>query len=777
MTTAQNNRLNGLVGSAAIKLPVRVYSPSTLTLSGLQTIQGVTLVEGDRVGMFNNTLNAGIYIASSGQWKRSPDFNGRFDVARGTIIRVLEGTYAAYELEVTTQNEIVVDTHIVSVASRPFSSINTFITPQDFGAVADGVTDDSAAIIAAIATGRRIYFPKGDYVVTEEIELVTAGQLIEFEGTGGYGYGENVGLNWHPHTRIIAKGTFAKRVRTRRKFRGSSGDPQDDPLSCVLNVQAEGVVLWNPCVWLDCDYTDNSPTNFGANVDIGIFFGCRVGCQMVNPYVIGYYRYAGVLFDVTQAANLPRMLDKAGNPYAAGTVESGADGVHLWNPYFRGGRMSLAALGALPKTGETTYTDDYYDEQLGTTVPDNRGSFGFSDFGVYGGRIYGPDHHSNYRLKDPVLDGGLLTETSLSNEPDNAPCAMHISGLAGNASGNIWGMRFYGTRFATFEAFRIRLGYAARINFYSCHTEGRNGGRKDTAGNAVDTNDYAVNTYGDVAGTANTLRVRMIDSDSQTPTDGAFYHYYGTEKTLETAGGRYYVGDYVSASTGDLDLRGETAGDGINFRGGETSFGNLNATGFSFNGNIDNPVIASNMGELDLRAAENEILRGRHGNTTMFVVDPVGLVTQLYFNIRPFTDNNHTLGQVGSRWTEVFAANGTINTSDEREKEQIRDLSDSEKAVAVRLKGLIKAFKFKDAVLKKGDKARIHIGLMAQQVKEAFEAEGLDGFAYGLLCYDEWDYEPPKYDKDGILWSPEKQAGNRYGIRYEQLLTFIISVL
>lgn len=43
-------------------------------------------------------------------------------------------------------------------------------------------------------------------------------------------------------------------------------------------------------------------------------------------------------------------------------------------------------------------------------------------------------------------------------------------------------------------------------------------------------------------------------------------------------------------------------------------------------------------------------------------------------DVYPEQDNTDNLGLSGNRWVEVFAANGTINTSDRREKENIRDL-------------------------------------------------------------------------------------------------------
>jgi hypothetical protein len=136
--------------------------------------------------------------------------------------------------------------------------------------------------------------------------------------------------------------------------------------------------------------------------------------------------------------------------------------------------------------------------------------------------------------------------------------------------------------------------------------------------------------------------------------------------------------------------------------------------------------------------------------------------------LRPRTDSTYSLGGASRRWTVVYADTATINTSDEREKEQIQDID----AAALRAWGNVEyqQFKFKDAVLKKGSGARWHIGVVAQRVKEAFEAEGVDPFAYGILCYDEWEEQEEKYE-DGVgIVQQFQAAGNRYGIRYEEAL-------
>jgi hypothetical protein len=146
------------------------------------------------------------------------------------------------------------------------------------------------------------------------------------------------------------------------------------------------------------------------------------------------------------------------------------------------------------------------------------------------------------------------------------------------------------------------------------------------------------------------------------------------------------------------------------------------------------------------------------------------LVVEAAGPTRPGTDNNKTLGTASYRWSEIYAGNGTINTSDARDKQQIRMLDEAEKAVALRCKTLMRAFKFNDAVERKGDSnARIHFGVIAQELADAFRSEGLDPNQYSMFCYDQWG----DVQEDGTLLV----MGDRYGVRYEQLLAFIISVI
>ena len=124
------------------------------------------------------------------------------------------------------------------------------------------------------------------------------------------------------------------------------------------------------------------------------------------------------------------------------------------------------------------------------------------------------------------------------------------------------------------------------------------------------------------------------------------------------------------------------------------------------------------------------------------------------------SDNAVSLGLGSYRWSTVYAGTGTINTSDANLKQDIDSLSTVELTVATQIKSLIKKFRFRDAVEAKGDDARIHVGVIAQDVAKAFVDAGLDPYRYGLFCEDELE--------DG---------SKRLGIRYDELLAFVISSL
>ncbi len=56
--------------------------------------------------------------------------------------------------------------------------LNDFVSVKDFGAVGDGVADDTAAIQDAINTGKSVFFPNGKYRITSGLTLVSGSRLF-----------------------------------------------------------------------------------------------------------------------------------------------------------------------------------------------------------------------------------------------------------------------------------------------------------------------------------------------------------------------------------------------------------------------------------------------------------------------------------------------------------------------------------------------------------------------------------------------------------------------
>jgi hypothetical protein len=105
---------------------------------------------------------------------------------------------------------------------------------------------------------------------------------------------------------------------------------------------------------------------------------------------------------------------------------------------------------------------------------------------------------------------------------------------------------------------------------------------------------------------------------------------------------------------------------------------------------------------------------------------------------RPGADNTSDIGYSARRWDDIFATNGTIQTSDQNEKQDIASLTSAEITAAKAISKLFKTFKWKDKVASKGDSARTHAGVIAQEVQSAMTDAGLDATKYAFWCSDTW---------------------------------------
>jgi len=125
----------------------------------------------------------------------------------------------------------------------------------------------------------------------------------------------------------------------------------------------------------------------------------------------------------------------------------------------------------------------------------------------------------------------------------------------------------------------------------------------------------------------------------------------------------------------------------------------------------------------------------------------------------PVTDNACLLGKSGFRWSAVFAANGTIQTSDERAKADIADAalgSDFVKSLRPVSYKWIEGGKRDTGERDKDNNyiyesvpgERTHWGFIAQEVKEAVDAAGVDFGGWVLTDKDDPDSQQAlRYDQ------------------------------
>ena len=178
--------------------------------------------------------------------------------------------------------------------------------------------------------------------------------------------------------------------------------------------------------------------------------------------------------------------------------------------------------------------------------------------------------------------------------------------------------------------------------------------------------------------------------------------------------------------------------------------------------------------------------------------------------LAPRVDALLSCGAGGYRWTQVFAVNSTIGTSDKRKKTGIRQISPAEIGAFYEIAMLDSVWQWLAKYQTEGDDARLHSGPTVQDAIEIMDKYGLDWSKYSCFCHtvqdavpaviESWDDEyrtipakPAIYEEDGVTIRQEaeeervelvREAGSRiikeaepavdeYAFRKEELLFWI----
>ena len=191
----------------------------------------------------------------------------------------------------------------------------------------------------------------------------------------------------------------------------------------------------------------------------------------------------------------------------------------------------------------------------------------------------------------------------------------------------------------------------------------------------------------------------------------------------------------------------------------------LTGSGIYFNTSANtgnSSIMCQGGGSMSLRAYGTEMI-GLNENTTL-LFSTSGLERMRISsagNTQPGADNAYSLGVSGTRWSAVWAANGTIQTSDEREK---KDIIDSDLGLDFISKLRPVSFKWKvgqniitsepDGIDEDGKEKtktviipregiRTHYGLIAQEVETLLNGKDFGGFIHD----SETDIKGLRYDQ------------------------------
>ena len=126
------------------------------------------------------------------------------------------------------------------------------------------------------------------------------------------------------------------------------------------------------------------------------------------------------------------------------------------------------------------------------------------------------------------------------------------------------------------------------------------------------------------------------------------------------------------------------------------------------------------------------------GDTALKFEDSTDAIKPFNVTTNGSRDNAIDLGTSGARFDDIYATNGTIQTSDQNEKQQIASLTDAEITAAKAISKLFKTYKWNDSVAENGDNARTHAGVIAQDVQSAMTDAGLDAGDYAFFISTTW---------------------------------------
>ncbi|WJM53930.1 phage tail protein [Pseudomonas asiatica] len=182
-----DSRITEEINKLDNKQSVRVATTANIALSGLQAVDGVQLVAGDRVLVKNQTAakDNGLYAAAVGSWPRTADADASTEVTPGLVVAVEQGTTQADTIwQLITDGAIVLGVTALTfrditdgfarLLSPALAGTPTTPTPAQF---------DASQLIVNAAFVKRMGVEYGGYVnysASANLAQADCGKLVAF---------------------------------------------------------------------------------------------------------------------------------------------------------------------------------------------------------------------------------------------------------------------------------------------------------------------------------------------------------------------------------------------------------------------------------------------------------------------------------------------------------------------------------------------------------------------------------------------------------------------
>jgi hypothetical protein len=153
---------------------------------------------------------------------------------------------------------------------------------KDFGAVGDGVTDDTAAIQDALDTGKSVYVPDGNYLVTDTLTCTTPFQQIYGAGRGSSQItftfaSSKIGFDIQPVSGAATENVIIRDLSLIGTANVSRVINVGGPQVQILNNRIRNSTSGGSVIFLQDENLGTGVFNFGARIAYNQIFGSLAG--------------------------------------------------------------------------------------------------------------------------------------------------------------------------------------------------------------------------------------------------------------------------------------------------------------------------------------------------------------------------------------------------------------------------------------------------------------------------------------------------------------------